>query len=174
MKEFDDYKEAAAAAQEIDASLYAAGDGAPDPVEGSRYYVPEDLREEGELAGQVRLGWVKRLRRGARYAEFERVGIATGAEPNYVAPTRAEAALRQLPPLQGSERQVAWAEKLRREQFLGLVEFALVDNPESARLYEICVATCAAHTEAKFWIDNAEGSRVISQLRREAREIAKS
>ncbi len=76
----------------------------------------------------------------------------------YRAKKEAEAAelFGELPPLTGSPKQVAWAEKLRRGAIIELQKEVEHANSQEFREYLIAVSRriLSERTEAKWWIDN--------------------
>jgi len=61
-----------------------------------------------------------------------------------------------LPPLSGSPKQVAWAEKLRRDAMTDVQKDIQEAKSDEFRDYLIAIAKrmIAERTEAKWWIDN--------------------
>ena len=67
-----------------------------------------------------------------------------------------------LPLLEGSEKQVAWAEKIRHN-FMSELK-----KQQESTLYQIIFTFFAGQTSAKFWIDNRDKS--LADIVRDNRE----
>ncbi len=69
--------------------------------------------------------------------------------------------MNELPQLIGSEKQVAWAEKLRASYI------AVVGKTHRTSVER----DVAAHTDAKYWIDNRYGLGVTNAQQREIQRL---
>jgi len=94
-----------------------------------------------------------------RYREYKLRKLAEGLCPTCQAEERerqlAEAARRNreegLPPLVGTEAQVAWAEHIRREALDGLAKF--IDDEEFGEQVAACLDYLMKETRASWWIN---------------------
>ena len=58
-----------------------------------------------------------------------------------------------LPALNGSEKQIAWAAKIRRDALTALESFTPTQNED---MYKAFCEWVASHAECRWWIDNRE------------------
>ena len=78
-----------------------------------------------------------------------------------------------LPELNGTEKQVAWATSIRFEKIIGIIEkFNKEDNMTniSKKMQDIFVDQIEKIDDARFWIDNrdAENNEILKQMRNRA------
>ncbi len=65
--------------------------------------------------------------------------------------------------LEGSEKQVAWADEIRENYIHGLIEMA--NNERDFRIYECYLGwLLKTQTTAKWWIDNRTASKLTREM----------